>query len=260
MSKITREPFFIFAKGASNNGVFGTAQLGTKVLSNDPSVIQGVSAGAPSTAYDGGWNDATISGQRLPTLEEMQGLQYLQAYMQAYTFQEGIPEWETNTIYFTHSIVKKIGTYQIYGSLIDNNVGNALPVAVTDSNWKYLGDLSNLNGAYLLASNNLSDLSSIGAALGNLGFNNGSGYFTIGNATLHTSPFIIQYGQATISAATSATFTLPTTFPNAGFHIVGTDIGASTSPLGLSLISTSQFTGYLPAIGTKTFNWIAMGY
>ena len=70
MARLPRKTQRIFAGNAVNNGQFGSAQLGTKVLSNDLETIQNLAA------WVNGWNDATISGQRLPTLEEMQGLQH----------------------------------------------------------------------------------------------------------------------------------------------------------------------------------------
>lgn len=140
MPKIARKHQKIFASSASNNGVFGSAQVGTKVLSNDLDTLQGLSA------FLNGWNDAVISGQRLPPLEEAQTLDYIATYQLAYLFQEGIPEWNTSATYYQNSIVKKTGTYQLYGSIVDNNTGNALPAAVDDANWKYLGDLSAATG------------------------------------------------------------------------------------------------------------------
>lgn len=136
MAKLARKTQKVFASGATNNGQFGSAQLGTKVLSNDLDVLQALDA------FLEGWLDGIIGAKRFPTLEEFQALNYIDTYQLAYLFQEGIPEWDTNTNYFTRSIVKKTGTYQLYGSKIDNNQGNALPVAVSDDNWLYLQDLS----------------------------------------------------------------------------------------------------------------------
>lgn len=135
MSKIARKTLNIFANGASNNGQFGSAQAGTKVLSSDPAVLQALPAWAQ------GWLDATISSENLPTLEEMQGIQYIVTYELAYLFQEGIPEYDAGTTYFIDSIVKKSGTVQLYKSLIDNNTGNAL---TNGSDWQFLVDLGNV--------------------------------------------------------------------------------------------------------------------
>lgn len=124
-----------FAGSATNNGQFGSAQVGTKVLSNDPDVIQDLAA------WEQGWSAATISGQRLPTLEEMQALFYVMGYHLGYMYQSGIPEYNAETEYQTRSVVRLAGSYRLYGSLVDNNIGN--PVTDTDF-WEVIVDLENV--------------------------------------------------------------------------------------------------------------------
>lgn len=139
MAKIQRKLQKVFASNATNNGQFGSAQVGTKVTSTDLDTLQSLSA------FLSGWNDATISGQKLPTLEEMQALHYITTTQIAYIFQEGIAEYQADTEYHEKSIVKKTGTYEIYGSLIDDNTGNALPSKASNANWQYLGNLNDQN-------------------------------------------------------------------------------------------------------------------
>lgn len=141
MPEITRKTQKIFASNAVNNGQFGSAQLGTKVLSNDIDTIQALSA------WLNGWNDATISGQKLPTLEEMQGIQYVVTTQLAYLFEKGIPEYDSGTEYYQNSIVRKTGTYELYGSKTDNNAGNALPSQADNTDWQYLLDLADASSA-----------------------------------------------------------------------------------------------------------------
>lgn len=137
MPKITRSTQKIFASNASNNGVFGSARAGTKILSNVISTLMSL------PAYLNGWADATVSGDKLPTLEEMQALNYINTSQLAYIFQEGIPEYDSGTTYYQKSIVKKTGTYELYGSITDNNINNALPASgASNANWKFLTDLS----------------------------------------------------------------------------------------------------------------------
>lgn len=134
MAKITRSHQKIFCENNSANiGQFGSAQAGTKVTSNDPAILQNLAA------FQNGWSSATISGQKLPTLEEFNGLTYLTTRQIAYNLQEGIPEYSTDTEYHQNSIVKKVGTYELYGSITNNNQGNALTDA---TNWQFLTDLS----------------------------------------------------------------------------------------------------------------------
>ncbi len=154
MSKIPRVFQKIFGSNASNNGQFGSAAAGTKVLSTDLPTLMGLAA------YLAGWSAATVSGDNLPTLEEMQGLNFINTTQLAYIFQEGIPEYDASTTYFINSIVKKAGTYQIYGSVTDNNTGNALS---NGTYWTLLQDLSapTTSGMVLLATKTASASASL---------------------------------------------------------------------------------------------------
>lgn len=140
MAKITR----VFQKLFGSNGTttdfgqFGSLAAGSPTTTKDPATIQGLSA------FLDGWASAVISSNR-PALEDLNGLFLLQFRQLAYLFQEGIAEYDSSTEYHRFSVVKKTGTFELYGSLINTNVGNALPSQVDDANWQYLGDLSNLN-------------------------------------------------------------------------------------------------------------------
>lgn len=58
----------------------------------------------------------------------------------------GFTTYDAVTTYHTASIVRKVATYELYASLADGNIGNALPAQVDDANWKYLGSLDDLTG------------------------------------------------------------------------------------------------------------------
>lgn len=134
MAKLPRVTQKIFAGSASNNGKFGSLQAGAGVDTNDIALIQSLAA------WGAGWNSAVVGSQQVPPLEEMQGIDYVITTQMVYMFQEGIVEYDAATNYFQNSIVKKAGTYQIWGSKIDNNLGNSL---VAGANWQFLCDLSN---------------------------------------------------------------------------------------------------------------------
>lgn len=140
MAKIDRKLLEIFAEGAGNNGVFGSAQAGSPATDTDPEVIQSLAA------WDTGWDAAVLTGAKLPALEEFQGLTYVSTYHIAYILQEGIPEYNADTEYHANSIVKEAGTFNLYGSITNNNQGNALSDA---ANWQLLGDLADLVSAGL---------------------------------------------------------------------------------------------------------------
>lgn len=135
MARLTRQTLNVFAGSASNQGTFGSAQAGTPGVSSSPTTVQSLAAWAV------GWLDAVIGGQKLPPLEEFQGVQFVHSYMTAYQFQEGVPEYDSGTSYYQYSIVKNPGTFQLYGSVYNGlNEGNALNNATY---WKLLIDLNN---------------------------------------------------------------------------------------------------------------------
>jgi len=134
MVNIVRKFQKIFANTALNNGKFGSLEEGSKITSSDPEVIQDL------PAYEQGWNDAVISGEQLPALEELQGLQYKTDYQLAYMLQKGIPEWDSQTDYHIGDISRDVAGTILYKSITDDNVGNALTDVV---NWEFLSDLAN---------------------------------------------------------------------------------------------------------------------
>jgi phage-related tail fiber protein len=135
MSKLARTFQKIFAQNSSKIGQFGSKAAGTKVITTDLTTIQALSA------FQGGWENAIDSGQKLPTLQEMNGLFYLITSQLAYIFQEGMSEYNSSTTYYTNSIVKQAGSTRLYKSLTDNNTGNLL---TDNTNWSFLIDLNSI--------------------------------------------------------------------------------------------------------------------
>jgi hypothetical protein len=137
MARLSRVYQKVFASNASNNGVFGSLQAGNPQTSNDVATLQSLSA------FENGWDDAIEQGDKLPPLEEFQGIQYGISYQQAYMLQEGIPEWEANTPYYKGSLAKIISgtSFKLYCSLADNNTGN---VVTNTTYWKLIMDSDDL--------------------------------------------------------------------------------------------------------------------
>lgn len=95
MNNYTRYDYTPFASAASNNGQFGSAYNGNPTMTSDIGQIQAL----PN--YSQGWAMAQIGQDiKAPTLEEMQGLQYMTSYGVSYLMQKGIPEWSAGTTYF----------------------------------------------------------------------------------------------------------------------------------------------------------------
>jgi hypothetical protein len=137
MARLTRKNIKVFAGDARNNGVFGSLQANNPVLTNDVEQLQSLSA------WGEGWNAATETSEDLPPLEEIQGVEYVTTYQQAYIMQEGLPEWAETVTYYKGCLAKEVTStgFRIYNSLTDDNTGNLLS---DTSNWKKVMDSEDL--------------------------------------------------------------------------------------------------------------------
>ncbi len=167
MARLTRKTLTQFAgsavAAALGIGKFGSAAAASPIFSTDPTVIQGLAA------WLAGWSGAVLGSSKFPALEDMNAVAFVHSYMQAYVFQEGIPEWDAGTTYYVNGIVKGPGTMQLFGSLTNANTNNALPVAPnSNADWKFLIDLGGTS-AYLQIADNLSDVADPVASLNNIG-------------------------------------------------------------------------------------------
>jgi hypothetical protein len=69
---------------------------------------------------------ACLVNNQSPPLQDLNGLFYWLSSQLGYICQTGIPEWETNTVYYIGSIVSGVGNGIVYISLTDSNTGNAV--------------------------------------------------------------------------------------------------------------------------------------
>ena len=117
-NRIPRITGKIFAANAAEGdiGQFGSALTGTKVPTDDISIIQAL------PAYEEGWRGAVVSDRNYPTIQEMNGLQKTFSQQINYILQNGMPEWDAGTTYFTDQFCR-VGS-MFYVSLQDNNLGN----------------------------------------------------------------------------------------------------------------------------------------
>jgi len=119
--------------GNSNNyGQFGSVVAGIPLKTKNIDTIQALSA------WLTGWQDAVIASNKAPFLEDMNSAMFVMIYELFYLLQEGIPEWDASTTYFVGSRVRKVGTNEVYGSLTDDNLNNALPSQADSINWKFI--------------------------------------------------------------------------------------------------------------------------
>lgn len=117
-----------FAGSATNNGAFGAAQAtgaGVQPVAN----IEDVQSLA---AFEQGWNSATLTADKLPPLEEMQGLEAILCKAIKENYSEGIPFWIAGETYYQNS--RAVYNGKIYrnttGSYTANNP------ATDTTNWE----------------------------------------------------------------------------------------------------------------------------
>lgn len=127
--KLDRKVMKIYGENAAARDIiaYGSDIAGDIVQTKDPNEIQ-------NSAYVNGVRDAII-GQNSTTLQNRQTLDYLFSRQLKYLYQQGIPEWGADETYYKSSVVKG-SDGNIYGSKIDDNVGNN-PVGDI-ANWEQL--------------------------------------------------------------------------------------------------------------------------
>lgn len=203
MAKIVRKTAKVFASSAGGTGVaaFGSTAAGSTTYTTDPDAIQ-------TTAFQNGLASGIIAGtKRLPVYEEINGVYNVATRQIAYILQEGVAEYDASTEYQVNSIVKKASTFELYGSLVNTNTGNALGSRADNANWKYLCDLSSLNfgalsGGYL---NKIRNNSFLVSSRGT------SGTITAGSPVYTLDGWILFAGSANITWSQSGTSGYPTT-------------------------------------------------
>jgi len=120
MTKITRATQQILGSTAAGTDVsqFGSKSAGSPTYTKDPATIMALSQ------FLTGFRAVTTSNA--PYIQDMNAAFLAITSQIAYLLQEGVPEYDSSTNYFINSIVKKSGTADLYKSLTDNNLGNAL--------------------------------------------------------------------------------------------------------------------------------------
>ncbi len=122
MTKYNRTTGRVFAENANPNGnnpeigVFGSAQLGTYQGSNDIDEI------SDNEAWGTGWSAGVVSNLNYPPLPEFNGILKYITQQIAYILQAGVPEWDTNTIYYNNYYCSHNG--KLWRSNTDDNIGN----------------------------------------------------------------------------------------------------------------------------------------
>lgn len=114
---IERKTFKPFASDASIDQIaqVGSLRSGSPTFSKDPEIVQGLAN------YTDGWF-AIAMGDNSPAMEDMNGIQFVFAYMIAMILGSGVAEWDASTTYSVGSIINVQGN--LFVSLQDNNTGH----------------------------------------------------------------------------------------------------------------------------------------
>lgn len=153
MAGLVRKALIPFgdAGPTSSFGQFGSKTAGTPQTSQDPTVIQQLAA------WQQGWQNAIVSGDKAAYLEDMNGWCFVHSYEVAYIFQSGIPEWDASTLYFNGSVVQTMASGQQFRSLSGGvpgvgagQSGNAPPASASNAFWLWTNPPQELVGTATL--------------------------------------------------------------------------------------------------------------
>lgn len=127
MARLSRVVGRIFGSSAGVDQIskFGSLFAGAAAFTTDPAQAQSLSN------WLTGWAGAAIGGNA-PAIEDMNAALFVLAYQIAYMLSMGVPEWNTDTVYYIGQFVSD-GAGVLYTSRTDANSGNALS---STANWK----------------------------------------------------------------------------------------------------------------------------
>lgn len=117
MSKLTRiyhKIFGIDASFSTEMGKYGSLKNGSPAYAANISEIQ------ENANWEGGLYDCVV-GNNSPAMQDINGVFHHASRQLGYLFQDGVPEWNTDTTYYTNSFCSYSGL--IYKSLLDDNAG-----------------------------------------------------------------------------------------------------------------------------------------
>lgn len=241
MAKISRQTHKTFGGlGSSDNfAQFGSLVAADPIKTKDIATIQSL------PAWDEGFQSSIFGANKNLLLEDLNAFAFEHSTQVAYMLQAGIPEWDSATTYFKGSIVQRTAgsdaTAELYASLIDDNLGNALPVQASNANWQFINTQSLPAG---------SSIEYMGVVLPS-GFlwEDGSAQSRVAFATLFAALNLTLSGNLLIGMQTITG--LPSTANlQVGWFAGGTGIAPGAKIQ--SIDSGSQVTLTLPALSTQT--------
>ena len=126
----------VFGNATSINeiGIFGSLAAGSPTYIQSPLSAAKVEQMQSFGNFIQGWY-AAVLGNNSPAIQDMNALFCIAFYQLSYLMEAGVPEWDSETTYFTYSIVR--GGFSTNGGLFQSLVEDNLNHAVTDTTyWK----------------------------------------------------------------------------------------------------------------------------
>jgi hypothetical protein len=235
-TKIARKLMKIFGSSAPTGAVgtgqiskFGSYAAGSSATSTDPSVIQSLSQ------WIDGWFSAVV-GSNVIVEEDLNAIHYVETYQIASIFQDGVPTYESSTVYF-------------YGSLVNNGSG-IIFVCINDNSGAGISGEALSNGTYWSVAS---------ASAGNSLLNGAFDYFQRGfsvavpyNAGAAFTYLADRWATACYGIGTAGVITMSQQTPSvkgsgAALQVAVTTTGAG--PLGAQLFHFLDVNDSLPYYG-----------
>ena len=271
MSRLSRFTQALFGSSAGNNQIaeYGSLAVSTPTRYSGstvtPADIQG------SAAFASGWFSATLNDYA-PCIEDLNALDYLAFFQICYLFQQGIPEWDASTNYYTgcYTIVGS----DLYVSISDVNLGQAPASSLTK--WRKINTNSSLINSINPASSATYSLSAsvdygstflVNSANGAMTFNlpaASAGFsFTVDDSGFDASTnniTIHRHGSESINGV-AGDFIISVSGASLTFNTDGTNWFVTSSavnnysrsgPVYSPLLSTGSTVGWLFNISTST--------
>ena len=127
MAGITRETHIVFGSTGpyASYGEFGSKAAGSATTPNPRSIA--TTQALP--AWVAGWQDAILTGNYAPYLEDLNAYCWEHSYQVGYLLTRGVPCWDAGTTYNIGDVTREVAGSNLYISLVDSNTNHALPSA-----------------------------------------------------------------------------------------------------------------------------------
>ena len=141
MPKLPRVTSVLFGNTGPGTdfGQFGSKVAAAPQTQADYGSVAAFIAGCQAlSAWVTGWTLAAVGAAFNPYLEDVNGAFKVFSYFITNAFERGIPDWDAGTTYYQGAEVQDpAGSGQVFASLTDNNLNQALPLGASNAQWQW---------------------------------------------------------------------------------------------------------------------------